>query len=439
MSYELDQVVSVAVTLGTTGISQAGFGIPLIAGPNGTATSIQTISSASEMTTSYGYVITDPEYLKAVSLFAQQPSVSTVRIVTLPNGVSGTEKHFEPTGVWSASSFSLEVQGETVTEDFSTDEDTSYGNLAASIEALDDVFSASWNSIAGKLEVLSIDGSALSVKVLSFPTGVTALSQEVQVGSSTIESDLNTLTASDKEFYALLIASDADPDIKSALSYVNANSMLGFFKTNDVLAETPSETESLAYDLNQSNEDRAVLIYQQYSQRLEQADAGLAGIGLPQIVGSITWKFKQPVGVSPVIVSDGSNAELISKKVNLVVRTNSANFTKEGTCASGEFIDIIRGIDWLEARIQENILSLKLNNRKIPYTADGLALISNSIRQVLRLGVNNGLLATFQITLPEIADISSVDRINRVLKGVTFVATLQGAVHKTEITGTVSV
>jgi hypothetical protein len=439
MGYQLDQVASVTITLESAGLSQAGFGVPLIVGPNGTVSGIATISSASEMTTSYGYSTTDPEYQKAVAIFAQSPSVSTVRIGKLANGVVGENKYLTPTGSWTSGSFSLEVQGETVTEAFDSDEATSYGNLATAIAALDDVASASWDSGNSRLDVVSVAGKCLSVEVVSFPDSVTALAQEIQTGSSTLESDLNDLTATDKEFYALLIASSSAPDINDAVSYVNANEKLLFAKTSDKLALVASETSSLAYSLNNAAQERVALMYQDFSyEATEEPDAALAGVGLPYQPGEITWKFKSLVGISAEALNAGQDAELISKKVNFVVTSNSRNFTKEGTVSSGEFIDVIRGIDWTKARVQESILALKLSKKKVPYTTQGLALISGAIREVLRQGVVNTLFNDdFEISVPDIADVSATDKSNRILNNVTFNANLQGAIHKSNISGTV--
>ena len=440
MSYELDQVVSVAISLQATGISQAGFGVPLICGPNGTTENeIFTIASASELINDHGYLTTDPEYRKAVALFAQNPSVSTVRLCKI-SAVSETEKRVSLVGAWSAGSLALEVQGQIVSAAFDTDEDTSMGALATAIAAVTGVSSATYSIPNGELEISSDAGLALSIKAASLPSGVTGIEQTVLAGSSVVESELNVLTAADKEFYAVLVASDADADIRSLLSFANANKKLMFAKTNDALAEKSGEESSLAYTLNNSSESRAVLIYQNYSQRDEQADAAFAGIGLPLIPGSFTWKFKTPVGISQCKVSVSANVELMNKGVNIVTRSNNVNFTKEGTTSSGQFIDITRGIDWLEVRLQENMLSLQLNQNKIPYTTAGLNLVAGAIREILRLGSNNGLLNDdFTILVPDINEVLANDKANRVLKNVKFVASLQGAIHRVEIQGTVTV
>lgn len=438
MSYQLDQVANVTITLESGGLTQAGFGTPLVVGPNGTITEIKTISAASEMTASYGYNTTDPEYLKAVAIFAQSPRVSTARIGKLPNGVEGDVKRLTPTGAWASGSFSLEIQGEVVTETFDTDEATSYGNLATAIAALDDVASATWSGTY--LEVTATAGLALSVEVVSFPSSVTALAQAIQAGSSTVESDLNTLTANDKDFYAVLVASESAADVKALVSYANANKKLPFYKNYDALALVSNETSSLVHDLNSASESRAIGMYQSYANKDEQPDAALAGKILPFQPGEISWKGKTLVGISAESFTAGQDAELISKKINLVVTSNSVNFTKEGTVAEGEFADIIRGIDWTEARIQENILSLVTSVNKIPYTTAGMRQVAARISEVLRQGVLNGLYVDgYEVTVPAIEDVSAIDKSNRVLNNVRFTATLAGAIHKVNVTGTVSV
>ncbi|MCK5610319.1 DUF3383 family protein, partial [Candidatus Pacearchaeota archaeon] len=115
--------------------------------------------------------------------------------------------------------------------------------------------------------------------------------------------------------------------------------------------------------------------------------------------------------------------------------------TQEGVVASGEFIDIIRGVDWIQARISEAVFTLLVNADKVPYTDPGVEMIKTEIQAILEQAVDNNVLVenTITITAPKVADVSSVDKANRFLPDIKFGATLAGAIHKVKIDGKLSV
>ncbi len=169
--------------------------------------------------------------------------------------------------------------------------------------------------------------------------------------------------------------------------------------------------------------------------------AWLGGL-LPKAPGSITWKFKQLVGVTPDVLTTTAVNNIEAKNGNTYQTVGGVNITQQGIVASGEFIDIIRGIDWIQARIGENVFSVLVNADKIPYTDPGVGVIIGTIRSFLTgPAVDNNVLVenTISVFAPKVADVSTSDKQNRLLPDVIFGATLAGAIHKTVITGKLSV
>ena len=102
----------------------------------------------------------------------------------------------------------------------------------------------------------------------------------------------------------------------------------------------------------------------------------------------------------------------------------------------GDYVDVIRGADWIQARMQEKILFTLVNSDKIPYTNDGIALIEADMREILITARDvNGILASFTIDTPDVADISAIDKGNRFLPQMEFEGVLAGAINKTQIRG----
>jgi hypothetical protein len=112
----------------------------------------------------------------------------------------------------------------------------------------------------------------------------------------------------------------------------------------------------------------------------------------------------------------------------------------------GCWIDQVRGLDYLEARIKEEVFAVLATATKVPYTTAGINLVGGAVANALQQAVGTGLIATdtdgnpqYTVTVPDIADISSVDRGNRLLPDVAFTATLAGAVHTVTVSGVVEV
>ncbi len=174
-------------------------------------------------------------------------------------------------------------------------------------------------------------------------------------------------------------------------------------------------------------------------------EAAWAGLMLPSDPGSETWKFKQLTGQvsSPTsALNPTEEARAKGKNANLYTDLGGVGHTHEGIMASGRFIDIQRGIDWLEARISEGIANLLLNAPKIPYTDAGVAAFEAEIASVLDLGVRNGLLGPllddsgdfYNITIPKVASQTTQDRTARFFPGIVAQCQLSGAVHSLAIT-----
>lgn len=174
-------------------------------------------------------------------------------------------------------------------------------------------------------------------------------------------------------------------------------------------------------------------------------EAAWAGYMLPSDAGSETWKFKQLAGIqvtTTVHLSPSNEALALGKYANLYTLLAGVGHTQEGVMASNRFIDIQRGTDWLEARIEEGIVTLLLNQPKVPYTDAGFSAFYVEIAAVLELGVTSGVMGAllddsgdyYRIVIPKVADQLTADRQARYLPNITAEIQLAGAVHSTVIT-----
>lgn len=229
-----------------------------------------------------------------------------------------------------------------------------------------------------------------------------------------------------------------DAEMKEIAAWIETQKKIYVLSSNDPEIKSSSSTTDIAAFMESQNYDRTSVVY--HSDNGDTfIEAGWIGETFPYDPGSQTWAYKTISGVASYELTSNERTNILAKDANIYTETAGVDITEQGTVASGEYLDIIRGIDWLEATIAENIFSELVNTRKVPYTNGGVTVIEGLLKESLDEGVTNGLITDDYVTdAPLVADIDSSEKLARNLPDVTFVATLQGAIHTVEIRGTVT-
>jgi hypothetical protein len=166
------------------------------------------------------------------------------------------------------------------------------------------------------------------------------------------------------------------------------------------------------------------------------------GEGLPWTPGKSTWKFRTLAGITPDNLTSGQQANAKAKNCNTYVTVEGVNITQEGTSASGEFLDVTHGLDWLRAEIKFRVFALFTSTRKVPYTDLGVDTVVSIIDGALKDAARMTILAQFpepKATAPKVDDIDATTRAGRLLPDITFDGRIAGAVHAANIVGGLSV
>lgn len=264
------------------------------------------------------------------------------------------------------------------------------------------------------------------------------------VASYPVATDLDQIFIADRNWYGLISTDHSQATILAIAAWAQSHVVLfGSSSNQGAIINIPAgeDTTSLAALLLQQNYTRTFLMYHQDA-GFDYPEAAWMGRVLPLEPGSETWAFKglNSVSYSDLTTTQSNNAH--NKNTNTYEFVGGVGITYPGKVVSGEWIDVIRGIDWLTARIKEAVFSLFVNNNKVPYTDAGIATIQAAIMGVLNIAVGNGLLTNDPapiVRVPLARDVPAVDKNNRILRNVTFEATLQGAIHQVVIRGVVSV
>ncbi|HEY6019000.1 MAG TPA: DUF3383 family protein, partial [Candidatus Paceibacterota bacterium] len=164
------------------------------------------------------------------------------------------------------------------------------------------------------------------------------------------------------------------------------------------------------------------------------------GTRLPYEPGAATWKFASPNGVAAVNATATHATNLVAKNINFLQTTAGINIMREGKMVGGEFIDVIRDLDFLKDDLTKSVFEVLAAATKVPMTNAGIHMIVTAVKGSLTRAYNKGIIdKDFEVTFPDVLDISVSNRALRILPDIKFSCRLQGAVHSVQITGVVSV
>jgi hypothetical protein len=221
---------------------------------------------------------------------------------------------------------------------------------------------------------------------------------------------------------------------------VESNKRLCILASDD--SNIPDSTGDIAEYVSTQNYERTAVIYHPDADLTASdpyPDAAWMGKVFPYDPGASNWAFKTLAGVASYTLTGAQISTIEGKNGNYYTEVAGIDITQFGTVGSGEYLDIIRGLDWLTARIQQLVYTALVNNQKIAFTDNGIGVITSQLRAALGEAVDNLLINdTFEVSAPLASEVSATDKGNRLLPDVTFIATLQGAINKVEIRGTVS-
>jgi hypothetical protein len=264
------------------------------------------------------------------------------------------------------------------------------------------------------------------------------------IPSDTVVNDLNAIQLIDDSWYAFALTDRTAATVFSAAGWAEGQVKLFGTASSDpniINLAAGVDLSSIAAKCNQSGYVRTFVLYHQDAENDFPECAWFGGV-LPLDPGSETWKFKRLNSISYSNLTSTQSQNARNKKANTYEFIGGVGITREGTVAQGEFIDIVRGVDWLTSRIQEFVYSVLVNSTKVPYTDAGITAIESEVKRALQLGISNNFIANDPppiVTVPKAANVPPTDKTQRILRNVRFQATLSGAIHVVNITGTVTV
>jgi len=433
----LASIVDVAITTATAAPTRIGFGIPLVmAYHTHFVERVRSYTDIAGMITD-GFSTTEDAMRVATALFAQNPKPAFILVGRMETSSVKTVK-FTPIAV-DSTAYTVYCGGVAAT--FTSDATATIAEICTGLKIAIDALALNL-TVTDNMTDIDVAANAITDQI-SVYSGDKALiltnDNTADGGGGGIAADIAAVSVENDTWYTCHLAAQSHAIILAAAVYIETvyKMLLVASPDSDIYGAGAAD---IASTLQTAGYARTGLVY--HTKACSQYPAAAwAGRCLPLDPGSITWKFKTVSGVDYESFTSTEQGYITAKDCNNYVRIAGISMFQEGLSPSGEFLDITRGVDFIRARLQEYVFGALVNADKIPYTNAGIAVVEAEVNAVLRLAIGNSILVEDPapvISVPLVSDISTSDKGNRILPDVTFTGTLAGAIHATEISGTIS-
>lgn len=444
----ISNIVNVQISRLTTTPSRAGFGTGAFVSANATLEDATSYGSLQELTDASSDVGAD-SIAAGTSYFGQQLAPTRFTIIPEKSAVKQITTLSFSEDLVTGNSISVNLNGSDLIPptDFGISHDDTMGNIAMQIEGEAAIFTADAGAPGSRTITITAElvdvVFTISAAVTGGATQATTLvitTQDAGGWAGTLDSAIKV----NNDWYALAIYSRSATDIPEVSDWVQgqgANNPKIFFAQSadsDILTGSSSDIASLT----QAKANFRTSIWY-HSDSGDYLETGVMGANLPTAAGSITWAYKTIATIPVDVLTSGEKAAAHAKACNTYTEVASVNITEEGKVSDSpfEWIDVIRGVDWIQVNMTADLFSQLVNTPKIPYTTKGILSIKGTIAKRLTQAQTQGILTDDTapvVTVPDIADVSAADKGNRVLNNVTFTGVLAGAVQKINVVGTVT-
>lgn len=428
----LGEIVDVQISRDIPTVDRVGFGAPLFLTEDTTFASGTVNQYGSLDEVGEDYATDSLPYIAAQSLFGQGSGLSTVKVghkavgddwPTAIGDVEATDPNWYALIIDSRSTADIEA-------------------VAANIEARDKLFLAATSEagildpqddtdLASSLLSQSYSRTALTYHTRAFSNADAALYADVEVTAAAVGDYTITVNATGYTYTA-----DGDDTVESIAT--------GLAELVDADAAVRASADGAVVSITHLDKEDpftiAVTGDLDLSFPIAFPEAAWAGQQLPEDPGATTWAFKTLAGIPTDSFTSAQRAALRAKRCNHYINAAGNAITYEGyTSEPGVFIDIIRGLDWLEQRMAEDIFAELASQKKIPYVGGG-EILEQVVRSRMDIAVDRTVLAPgYTVEVPSADDQLATDRADRNYPGITFAAELAGAIHRVGIRGTVTV
>jgi hypothetical protein len=436
----LSEVVDVQISSTPAAVTQQGFGIPLILSTDTRQAARVSFYTDTDGMVADGYLTTDVAYIYASSMFAQKPRpprIAVGRMVAKPTAAFA----LAVAAVKNTTVYKVVVNGlsASFTSDGTATNDEIAAGVKAAIDALAQPVTTALVGVVGSQTVTitaTVAGAFVSIYV-DDPTLLMLTQTHADPG---VAAELDAIKLYDDTWYGVVNPWNSKAMVTAIAAWVETN--LRFYVATTLDGDVLSNAGgNVAATIKASSYKRTLPFY--HGRNGEGAGAAWMALQFAKPPGSSTWAHKTLIGITPSKLNASQTTALQTNNVSWFRTLGGRNTTSRysGKVASGEWADVIIGLDWLTARMQERLFQHLADSEKVSYTDAGIHELDAEIRAQLREAVTQGVLvdnANLRTVVPSAAAVSQTDRNNRALNAVKFYGDLAGAIHGLSVVGTVS-
>lgn len=427
----LDQIVDVQITLGSKSVTRAGFGTPMVLGPNAifgelirTYTNLPGVAEDFEPT--------DEEYIWAQRLFSQEKKPRQILIGK--RGAQVAQVETLTPNVQNSTLYRVSIDG--VDYEFTSDVDATAGEIVAGLLALINADVNCKMTASGTTTLILTADNAGEAHLVSSTPNLAIVHTTANHG---VIEDIQAIQEVNDDWYCLILCSRTAFDILQASSFIEAVRKIFVAASDDVSIKTASTTD-LGSVLKGKSYKRTALLWS--GDEESGPDAAWAGRKLPTDPGSEQWRYANLSGITADRLSATEIANLDFKNVNHYTTVGGVGIVQKGKMVGGQWIDVTRFLDWFTARVQEGIYGLLVAVEKVPYTDGGVTSLEAIVRAKIEEGIRVGGISRedgYTVTSQKVADVDPQDRQDRIFPDIEFEFRLAGAIGEVTVKGFVAV
>ncbi|EOM8462708.1 DUF3383 family protein [Shigella flexneri] len=444
-------IVNVDITLNTAGTTREGFGLPLfLASTDNFEERIRGYTSLTEVAEDFDE--STAAYKAAKQLWSQTPKVTQLYIGrrTMQYTVS------IPDTVAEGSEYSLTVAiGGGVSQPFqytAKESDTALivlsefkSQIEASPTIKDGVNVSVTGTGASATMIITKAGDNDFVKV----TSITATTSIAATTADTASAALASIETYSTDWYFISAEDRTQQFVLAMASEIQARKKIFFTANADVKALQGTELTSatdVPAQLAKNRYTRTVCLWHHTSE-YDYPEMAYIAYGAPYDAGSIAWGNAQLTGVAASLqpanqrpLTSIQKSALDTRNCNFIDLDGGVPVVRRGITSGGEWIDIVRGVDWLESDLKTSLRDLLINQKggKITYDDTGITRVRQVIETSLQRAVNRNFLSSYTVNVPKASQVALADKKARILKDITFAGILAGAILDVDLKGTVA-
>lgn len=214
--------------------------------------------------------------------------------------------------------------------------------------------------------------------------------------AETIQGTLDALQDINQSWYGFTFTKElTEQNLKDAAAWAEARVKIFGFTTSASNVLDQAVNSDIASYMKSNLYDRTFYVWDNNDPyQIVSAFARAFTVNFNEQNSTLTLKFKQLPGTSPITITESQRQALLSKNCNYYTYFGDSAMLAEGVMSNGKFFDERHGLDWLQNAIETNVFGyLFTRTTKVPQTDKGVASLVQQVEKACNEGVRNGLLA----------------------------------------------